>query len=642
MGPSDSWNPGDPIGYIQPEIPEFEMPSYRGERYEAMVPDTLDLAERARLAIHVMTENPNPQADYEPYWRVSWTPGPIMTADFASPSITPKFQESVCLDRIMSGSEQNLHVDRRWMEITLQQQGPDGLIYTPTKGRPWAFFQFDPSHYGGTINQDMEQLIGPFISGQILRAMSLYDARDGSSFWKEPIRRLVDGLASLAVDAGDYAYYWPGPFYAEKNPPADVKPRYQFHLGEMSIISFGLSCAYRRTGYEPALTLAKKLIAFQKAIFFTPEGEFLTAQKGSVKSHLHAHARALQSFADYALLTNDEELLEFVVKSYEWTKTRIENLIGFFPNHVSSPGWREPSIPGELDEGTTEEFVKNELNPCEFAGGADMIGLALQLSEAGVADYWDDVDRWTRNMLAESQILRTDWVYHLPGSVAITSGDPARYEHAIHVTPAQSIDRVPERNLGSWPTSAAPNDWYEDGSGARGLVHGDTACAARTIYWIWHRILTHRDGKLRVNLLLNRASRWADVDSYVPYQGRVEIKIKQPVDLDVRVPEWVSPKDVRVQVDETERNVDWDGRYVHVGEVRPGDTAIVTFPIAERRDVVYIEKRKYTLVRRGNDVVEIYPRGRYYPFYQRQHYRSGEPRWRKVQRFVSQDQIDWI
>ena len=66
------------------------------------------------------------------------------------------------------------------------------------------------------------------------------------------------------------------------------------------------------------------------------------------------------------------------------------------------------------------------------------------------------------------------------------------------------------------------------------------------------------------------------------------------------------------------------------------------FPIAECKDVIYIEKRKYTIVRRGNDVVEIYPRGRYYPFYQRQHYRSGEPRWRKVQRFVSEDQIDWI
>ena len=72
-----NWKPGDPIGYISPQIPECEMPPFRGESYKAMVPDTLDLAERARLAIHAMTENPNPQADFEPYWRVSWTPAPI-------------------------------------------------------------------------------------------------------------------------------------------------------------------------------------------------------------------------------------------------------------------------------------------------------------------------------------------------------------------------------------------------------------------------------------------------------------------------------------------------------------------------------------------------------------------------------------
>ena len=42
-----NWKPGDPIGYISPQIPECEMPPFRGERYEAMVPDTLDLAERA-------------------------------------------------------------------------------------------------------------------------------------------------------------------------------------------------------------------------------------------------------------------------------------------------------------------------------------------------------------------------------------------------------------------------------------------------------------------------------------------------------------------------------------------------------------------------------------------------------------------
>ena len=91
----------------------------------------------------------------------------------------------------------------------------------------------------------------------------------------------------------------------------------------------------------------------------------------------------------------------------------------------------------------------------------------------------------------------------------------------------------------------------------------------------------------------------------------------------------------------TERTVGWDGRYVRVGEVRPGDLVAVVFPIGERTDVVYVQKRKYTLVRRGNDVVSIFPRGQYYPFYRRDHYRSAEPRWCKVQRFVSAKQIDW-
>ena len=81
---------------------------------------------------------------------------------------------------------------------------------------------------------------------------------------------------------------------------------------------------------------------------------------------------------------------------------------------------------------------------------------------------------------------------------------------------------------------------------------------------------------------------------------------------------------------------------LHLGEVEPGDVVQMTFPITERTDVVDVwmrmndNRRRFTLVRRGNEVADIYPRGRIYPYYdQRQHYRSGEPRWRKVVRFVS-------
>ena len=131
------------------------------------------------------------------------------------------------------------------------------------------------------------------------------------------------------------------------------------------------------------------------------------------------------------------------------------------------------------------------------------------------------------------------------------------------------------------------------------------------------------------------------MDSYIPYEGRVDIKVKQPVELAVRIAEWVRPAEARAEVNGEARAVSWDGRYARLGAVRPGETATITFPLPERTDLVGIQKRKYTLVRRGNDVVDIFPRGRYYPFYRREHYRSGQTRWRKLTRFVSNEQIAW-
>ena len=103
----------------------------------------------------------------------------------------------------------------------------------------------------------------------------------------------------------------------------------------------------------------------------------------------------------------------------------------------------------------------------------------------------------------------------------------------------------------------------------------------------------------------------------------MDVKVKQPVELSVRIPEWVAPGDTRCRVNDGERSVSWDGRYAQVGLVQPSDVVTLTFPIAERTDVVHIEKQRFTLVRKGNDVVSIDPPGRYYPLYQRQHYRDG-------------------
>ena len=50
----------------------------------------------------------------------------------------------------------------------------------------------------------------------------------------------------------------------------------------------------------------------------------------------------------------------------------------------------------------------------------------------------------------------------------------------------------------------------------------------------------------------------------------------------------------------------------------------------------------FTMIIKGNSVVFIDPPGKYYPFYQRDHYRQNQVRWVKRRQFVAdQSAIDW-
>ena len=110
-----------------------------------------------------------------------------------------------------------------------------------------------------------------------------------------------------------------------------------------------------------------------------------------------------------------------------------------------------------------------------------------------------------------------------------------------------------------------------------------------------------------MNLLLNRASRWADVDSHIPYQGRVDLA----------------------------------GRYLQAGQLQAGDTVTVSFPIAETTKLLEVEKHVYNVTIRGADVVNVDPAGELGPLYQRDHYRRGQTLCRKASRFVPHNDVRW-
>ena len=610
---NEGWKRGDPIGYIREDIPEFDVPAYVGDRYEAMVPDTLDLQERARMGVNCLTSSTDPEADYEMYWGVDFrTRPPVMSHTFAD-MCQMKFMEALPLMRVVSGSDQNEEVDRRWMEVALHQQGPDGLTYWPVRGRPWALV--GPKGYVKRRSAEVraEQHIYPAYCGRLLSALMLYHKRDPRSVWKEAAVRLVDGLADLAVHRGRYAFYSPSAHWAEKGSSDEYGKRVPTDGAHVAFVSLGLVHVYREIGYEPAITLAEKLHRYiiEEIEFFDEEARYLGNRPrwSPVPAHFHMHTYVLLALLEYAAATGDDSYVEFVRKGYEYGVANGDRLTGYFPEVVPAVG-----------------FEHSEL--CEVA---DMIALALKLTQAGAGDYLDDVDRWTRNMFAEGQLTpaKVHWLKRY------SEGQPTSVFDPMY----QETERTVERNVGAFAGWPKANDWYVGDKG--GIMHCCTGNGTRAIHYIWQRMLTCSDGKLRVNLLLNRPSRWADVESHIPYVGRVDARIKQAVDLSIRIPEWVKPDETRVQVNGEARRVIWDSRYAVVGAVVPGDVATMTFPIEERTDTVWIEKEKYTLVRRGNDVVVIDPPGRICPLYQREHYRDNSTRWRVAERFVSEESIEW-
>ena len=622
------------IEYIRKDYPDFDIPPYKGTSYETWIPDTLDLAERAELAINGLTGPTDPEADYEAYWQVNFFRNPpIMWHDIDD--VQPKFMEALPLLRIITGSQYNNQVDHAWMSTLLRSIGPDGLIYMPLIGRPWAKFYRGPDGYpnpvwkenGQTTNIDdpsVKFIAQPWVAtGRLLSSMVVYYNRDNNKIWKTIARKVVDRLTTLAIHKDSFSYYVEGSF----EPNATVDKNAKIPQGVQAGLSTGrliqgLTHVYKFMDYQPALELAGKLVSYLKdyAAFFDKNGKFIENTEERNFIHFHDHAIDLLFILEYATETKDMELIKFVNKSYRWARTQGSCTVGFFPEIIED-------IPISYNYPQHQRGCLIS-ETCEVT---DMINLALKLTKLGVADYWDDVDRWVRNQFAENQLTRIDWIERIH--------NPAKEINVMRV--GETDERVAERNIGAFAGWPSANDW----SLTAGIMHCCTGNGARTIYYIWENVITYNNNKLSLNLLLNHASKWADVNSHIPYEGKVEIKIKQQCNVaSIRIPEWIESNspDVTCLVNNHPKEVTWNGRFVEIASINQGDTVILDFPIEEKTVTEMIGSVLYTLVIKGNEVVFIDPPGKIHPLYQRAHYRENNTRWKKVKRFAPDNHLNYF
>lgn len=591
-----------------------------GRRYEEEVPDTLDLADRARLAAGSLTRHLNPEADYG------------VGDDAGSLYLAVKFAEALPMMRAMCGDDVNLDVERAMMESLVSLIDEDGLLYTLPN---------TPARRGGVADgreyaETDEAHTSPYGNARMMQAMLFWHQRDGDPAWLPRVQRMADGLRKVTVFKDNYAYYPDGGAafdfsylkesgYRNTSEPSTSSEGFEgaplfYNSNQIS----ALSLWYKTSGDERALDLAARITRFVRQPRFWHEGDspdIIGRERGHWQGHFHERMITLRALLWFATVTGDWQLKEFVRSSYEYSRNFGLSRIGW------NPGWTGPH-PLSRDE-----------RICESCGIAGQVGLAVRLSQVGMGDYWDDVDGYVRNHLAEQQFSHPELIERArstcyPGSRNWLGG----FCGPGHVTSLNN----------GYPARCCR------GNGAQGL------------YRAWDGIVSCTDDVAQVNLLLNRASPWLDVDSYLPYEGKVVVRNKKARTVAVRLPGWAERNAVECRIGDRRVHPSPVTNYLVFDGLRGKETLTIEFPMVEQTvcytvaDGVYAneaeERAKLPVTRyrchfKGNTLIDISPRdGRKhltdpahepYPIYLRNHYRADRAPMTRVNRYVAPFSIRW-
>jgi hypothetical protein len=597
------------------------------------VPDTLDLAQRCRLALQGVANSSDPEDDGLFWFELFWNENP------------PLFKHSGCdiecgfktLDnyfqlRHASGDETYRPREEQLLQFLLSCVEEDGLFwarYTPK--RPWHLGAYvNPhSHY---TNQS-EDLAIPGSTGGLMAVLAARNTMpEEMGRYDDLLRTMTRGLGKIAIQREDYAYF-PDckvghPFCMPRGGWTTTKePANEHDSGEGTVVAYfgypiqGLCHWAAQSGDEQALDLAGRFVRFclKKQFWGHPNDPDKVAgwEQGHVDSHFHARAIFLRGLLEYGLLAGDSHAVDFVRSSYEHMRTWGIQRIGFIPT-----------------------WVNGERTCMETCLLGDLVALTVKMSEAGVGDYWEDADRIIRNHLAEAQILdrtQLDRIQKLtvakpaeaktqdvdkddaaPATSRPTSLEPEPSRDASLNEIQICRDHVLDRCVGtflSYLLPASAMNWRTmsccEANGCRGL------------YYAWEAITRKNGEDGVVHLHLNRAAPWWDVSSELPHNGRVEITNKTCRRIAVRIPAWVRPDKMRITINRKDQAVRTAGRFAIVDNLQAKDVIRLDFPVVEEtfRRTAHArtaEETTYTITVRGNTVMDISPRDPdplHYPFY---------------------------
>ncbi len=327
---------------------------------------------------------------------------------------------------------------------------------------------------------------------------------------------------------------------------------------------------------------------------------------GDGVGHLHCRMGGIAGFARYAKLTGRTDYLaaaeRLLAANLQWGTE-----FGYLPErHVycnCGAGSDTGHIyqPWVLGDGKTVNFShftrpRAGWDTCEICVTADAIDAAMVLADGGYEHYWDVAERMV-NHLFRAQITDTAMLLDreknhpremigatfenvretLKGAFSITSTPTSMFVRQIY-----GGNYLPDGREG-----VCEKDYYN--------VH--TVCCpgwgARTLGLLLKNAVKEVGDRVEVNLPFNRTTEKVEVKSQLPFEGRIEVTARKPVDLLVRIPDWVEHGRVEVSINGKQRDkVEFKtpfSDYVRIGRLTTGDRAELRYPLRKEKKRYHIE-----------------------------------------------------
>ncbi len=527
----------------------------------------------AERSLNYLTRMTDPANDHLPYWLILPNKKPAEAAHCRvdDAELVASWYEGLDATMKILGDGRGADVLASFRRFLLRSWGPAGLRYH--EKYPWTHTMHSSFHEMGYVLSALDR---------ILRN----DPDDAET--EKRTAGLVRGMRKLVIER-KVRTFWSGDFtetWADYEFPNDVYLLdggfdLSRHTGRgeqcirNAVVMEGLADRYAATGDEVALDLASGLAAslLGQSRYFNWKREFM--------GHVHSSVWVAVGLAKLSRFTGDKRQLDAAKGIYDYARS-LSSSFGWVPEYAQ---WHP----------MTEEH-------CETCCIKDMIACARELVRSGYPEYWEDINLFARNQLAENQIDSATYV-------VCDNSKPDSPDGSI------TYHDIGGRMIGGFTGGSLPNSISISKFRSIAGCCGGTAPQALQI--VWESAVTKEKGGIyAVNIPLDRETTEWKLASRYPDEGSVALTLKRAGRAAFRKYKYMG-RNPKLFVDGVETPFEEKDGLLVSPRLAKGQTAELRHTVRTVTRPEHVAGRIYKPVWRGPDVIDISPRGEHLRLYQR-------------------------